>query len=233
MFDRIPNGETPASFAELLTRNSHRCYGAPLRHFLGWMVPQPDQCAKRASDIIKAFVREILPDTTSGEIVSIGQRFGLAAAGGILATQAGTTDWNADGVWDAIVALFREWLAARGSTAPSDEDRAVRQVKDILQTDASRFVDIASAGPDQGPNAVRDQLGFRKQDDGGQTLFLIWSGSWEATFCRGLDPEFVARVLANRGFLVKNRDRRLQYQSRVPGYADPKWFYAIREAILD
>ena len=81
---------------------------------------------------------------------------------------------------------------------------------------------------------VRDQLGYRKIDEktGEQlTLFLVWPETWAKVFCRGLDPAFVARTLFSRGCLVINEGR-LQYQNRVPGFEQPKRFYAVSERIL-
>ena len=223
-------------------RNADRCYGAPISAFLDKVVPQRDRHAEDAAKIIRAFADEVVPTGASGEVRNIAERFGLVVAGGVAATTAGCTDWNQDEVWDNGVALFKEWLHARGSSAPSDEERAISQVREILQTQSARFVALSNADADTEPSAgrietVRDQLGFRCQITTGgqpQTVFLIWPAAWASTFCRGLDPNFVRRVLQDRGYLLLPKEEgRFQYMSRVPGFSVPKRFYAIRETLLD
>jgi putative DNA primase/helicase len=244
MFDRVPDGESGASFADMLMRNSHQCYGAPLIAFLDKLLPQRDRHDEDANKIIQAFADEVVPADASGEVRNIAERFGLVVAGGVAATRAGCTDWNEDEVWDNGVALFKEWLVARGSSAPTDEERAVSQVREILQTQSSRFITLSDADEsdtEEEPSVdrietVRDQLGFRRKitiKGVAQTVFLIWPAAWASTFCRGLDPNFVRRVLQGRGYLLTNEERRLQYNSRVPGFVGTKRFYAILETLLD
>ena len=230
IFDHVPNGfNGPAEFAEHLKHAIALCYGAPLRKYLLAVTRNPDRYGREAGDIISAFAAAVAERSASSEIHRTARRFGLVVAGGITGTKAQCTDWDCDEVWDLHVAMFRAWLANRGSLGAADEERAVRQVRSLIEANLSRFLDLAG---DTQP--VRDQLGYRKIDEktGEQlTLFLVWPETWAKVFCRGLDPAFVARTLFSRGCLVINEGR-LQYQNRVPGFEQPKRFYAVSERIL-
>jgi putative DNA primase/helicase len=228
IFDRIPDGfGGPAEFAEHLKHATALCYGAPLRKYLLAVTRDPDRYAREAGEIISAFAAEVADRSASSEIHRTARRFGLLVAGGLAGTKAQCTDWDCDDVWDSKVAMFRAWLTNRGSDAPADEERAVRQVRSLIESNLFRFVDLAGD-----PQAVREQFGYRKIDESsGLTLFLVWPETWAKIFCKGLDPVFVAKTLLKRGCLAAGEGR-LQYQVKIPGFDIPKRLYAVSERIL-
>jgi hypothetical protein len=226
IFDHLAAGHTTAaSFADMLKDRASKFYGAPLRRFLSELTANPDRHAKEASDIVAAFASEVTPSDASSEVYRSAKRFGLVVAGGIAATKAECTDWDPDEVWDSGKTMFDAWLEHRGSHAASDEERAIRQVRSLIETNIGKFPDI------EGAALVKDPLGFKKAEDQ-QTLFLIWPETWRKTFCRGLDANFVLQVLKCRGHLVCNNRKRLQFELRIPGFEHSKRFYAVSEMIL-
>jgi hypothetical protein len=256
MFDRIPNEFGSAvNFAEELKIRTRRCYGAPIQAYLTQIVAQRDPVANKASEVVREFVRHTTSDSTPSEIVNVAQRFGLATAGGIIAIRHGILTWNENKYLEGQRALFQEWRQARGSDRPADEDRAVRQARELIESHGNRFVGISTIEPsasskedevmkDESPAggfATHDQLGFRKRiaiNGVEETVYLVWPEKFKSVFCQGLDPDFVARTLYKRGHLYADRDhnpkvKNYQFTSKVPGFSTAKHFYTIRESILD
>jgi putative DNA primase/helicase len=212
IFDQVPGGYTPAAFADMLKERCTKCYGAPLRKFLAIVAAEPDRIAKASSDITSGFAAEVSPKGASSEVHRAAKRLGHILSGGMVATINGCTDWDADEVWDNGAQLFKAYLVERGSLAPNDEERAIRQVRALLETNLHRFSDLAPAST----IAARDQWGYRTRESWNNVVFLIWPETWAHIFCRGLDPIFVARVLKTRNYLSCDEGR-LQSQMRVRG----------------
>jgi uncharacterized protein (DUF927 family) len=180
MFDRIPNEFGSAvTFAEELKIRTRRCYGAPIQEYLGQIVAHRDAVANQANEVVRKFVQHTTSASTPSEIVNVAQRFGLATAGGIIAIRHRVLTWNETKYLEGQLALFKEWRQARGSDRPADEDRAVRQTRELVEAHGNRFVGVSTIEPsassdedesmnndDESPAGgftTHDQLGFRKR----------------------------------------------------------------------
>jgi uncharacterized protein (DUF927 family) len=232
IFNTIPNGfKDAATFADKLSKAARKLYGTPLRKFLAGVIARRDHHQKQAVDTIAAFSNEIadmVPAHTSSEVYRVAKHFAQGVAGGLAATEEGCTDWNPDEVWDTGMSMFREWVGERGTYQAMDEERAVRQVRHLIETQQARFASTFGDG-----EPVRDQLGYRKVDEKtGLTLFLVSPENWTKVFCRGLNQKFVTKTLHSRSYLVTNNIDRFQFSARVPGFEGTQKFYAVTERIL-
>jgi putative DNA primase/helicase len=76
------------------------------------------------------------------------------------------------------------------------------------------------------------RLGFRKIDSEGDTTYYILPESWKSEICAGLNPGFVARVLADHGMLRKGPGDKLTRSERLPGSPGTTRCYVIMSRIL-
>ena len=67
--------------------------------------------------------------------------------------------------------------------------------------------------------------------DGTVKEYLIFRQQWIDVFCRGFDPEAVAKVLIGQGFLVRD-GKNLAKLHRVPGAAKASRYYTINASII-
>lgn len=155
---------------------------------------------------VRALVAEVTPSEVpthfEGQIGRAAQRLGLIAAAGELATALGVTPWREGEAREAAAWALGQWIDLRGGTEPAEVRQAVEQVRLFIEAHGeSRFepVDDPEARP------VNNRAGWRK-GSGAAREWMIPSETWKAEICQGLDPKLVARVLAERGMLLRATD---------------------------
>jgi hypothetical protein len=80
-------------------------------------------------------------------------------------------------------------------------------------------------------NHSRGSTGYRKRDADGW-LYLIDTSVWKEEVCAGLNATEVARVLADKGHLVRGDGDNLTVSHRVPDAKGKVRFYTVRSSIL-
>lgn len=228
LFEDLHAFPRPAAFAAHLKEVSRKYYGAPVREFLKYVT----QNRPGAVTLIRTFITHFLDNKSlrgcSAEVSRVARRFALAAAAGELATNIGLTGWQDGDATKAIENCMRAWLRARGSTGSSDTDAAINQVAAFIESQgASRFqADAANT------EKVINRAGFLARDEGGNIKdYYILPEVFRREVCAGFDPENVARVLLDRGFLEPGGKGRLQKKPRIPGLGTV-WVYAVKPSIL-
>jgi uncharacterized protein (DUF927 family) len=168
---------------------------------------------------IGQFVDQVVEPGASEQVHRVAKRFALIALAGELATVLGITPWQRGEARAAAVWAFTRWVEKRGGTGSHEDREAVRQIRLMIeQHGESRFErveDYVDSGTGIGVNLiveegrVRDRLGWRK-GDGVSREYWIPPEVWKAEFCAGLDPTFVARVLAQNKMLRRQDKKHLQ-----------------------
>jgi len=154
---------------------------------------------------------------------------------------------QAGGTEIAAHALFRAWIAARGTRGDAEALAALRQVAGLLGQHAESYFPWWHRGADdRRPNAPKrwgmrrmvDELGNDIESraereaaygDGAITepqgarvaaKFYVLASAWRDELCKGFDPRYVAGVLHRRGHLVPESDKpgaRPDRKERLPG----------------
>jgi uncharacterized protein (DUF927 family) len=159
-------------------------------------------------------LREHLPYGTSGQVISVANRFALYAAAGELARDYGVLPWPEGEAMRAAGACLAVWLDERGGTGPAENAAAMAQVQAFFETNGeSRFTKVTSPLTDDGSRA-RDEprtinrAGFRRRapDDTDEWEFLVLPEAWKNDVCRGLNAKRTADLLVNRGLMKKPSD---------------------------
>jgi uncharacterized protein (DUF927 family) len=161
---------------------------------------------------------------TDGQIVRAAQRFGLIGAAGMLAAELGICPWSPVTARHAAEAGFKSWLANRGGVEPAEVTQAIATVRlCIEQFGASKFQNL-----DDVSHRVNERLGWTC-GNGSEQLWMIPPESWKAV-CTGHDAKLVAKVLGERGMLLKSNDG-WQCVRRIDDA--PKRVYVVTAAIFD
>jgi putative DNA primase/helicase len=184
-----------------------------------------DKAGAITRDRIAQFVATMAPEGSDGQVIRAAQRLGLIGAAGELATQLGVTPWKKGLPTAAAKWAFRNWVVRRGGGEAAEILQAVAQVRLFIeQHGESRFDPLDE--PDTRPAINR--AGWRRGSDSTQQ-WLIPPETWKSEVCQGLDPNVVARTLAERQMLKRAKDG---FQSVVKIEGTPKRVYIISVRIF-
>ncbi len=95
-----------------------------------------------------------------------------------------------------------------------------------------RIGDANDAGVVMPGERTLQRVGFRRTDTEGDTTYYILPESWKSEVCAGLDPGFVARVLADRGKLRRGSEGKFTRSERLPGSKGTTRCYVVVSRIL-
>jgi len=223
-----PNDDQPdgANLSRLLVEQSKASHGQPARAFLAKLAEHRDEAICLIDSTREHFTTFVAPATADGQVKRVADRFAIVAAGGELASGWGITGWPQGAATDAAESCFQSWLENRGTSGSLEDKQAIEQVRSFFQMHGrSRF------GDDQATEeSIRDRAGFIKQDQG-ERLFLVFPQVFREEICTGLDHTQVARLLVEKGFLVKD-GRHYQRKVSLQNGSRPR-LYMIRGSILD
>jgi uncharacterized protein (DUF927 family) len=162
--------------------------------------------------MVADFVTTQLPPGADGQVDRAARRLGLIAAAGELATNFGLTAWREGEARDAAAWALMQWIAERGGTEPEETSQAIAQVRHFIEMHGeARFDNL----DDVDGRPVTNRAGWRK-GVGDDRRWMVPPETWRAEVCVGLDPKFVAGVLASLGVLAKGSDGNMRVE-RIAG----------------
>lgn len=207
-------------------------YGHAGTAWLDWLVQQ-DGLSARVDGLLKQWASEAASLCPSDKAARVLSRFGLVAAAGELATEAGITGWAPGEARRACLDCARAWWGAQEWLIQRDEDRILDHVRAIIEQHSARFSDWHA---DESQNRIPNRLGFRRQISGGQFEldrfeWLVFRSAWRSDICRGLDPSHVERVLIAAGCLIPDRHAKPTQAIRSP--IGVQRFYVLSASLFD
>ncbi|MPZ09238.1 MAG: DUF927 domain-containing protein [Kiloniellaceae bacterium] len=230
LFEDLHGMEGPAALANRLQQASGSFYGTPIRAFVAKVANDSDAIAEKVREAVERFVSNICPNNADGQVRRVAQRFGLVAAAGELATVMGILPWSDGESTGAAERCFRDWLEQRGGVLPAEEREALERVRDFLARHGeSRFTKLDGADPGR---PTINRAGFSRQTTDGSE-FLIFPPVFKGEIAAGLDPQSVARVLRNRGYLLPDSAGKSTTPVRLPGSDGPVRVYRVSGRILE
>lgn len=145
-----------------------------------------------------------------GQVVRAAERFGLVAAAGELAAKFGIVPWPIGAARDAAAWALARWIELRGGTEPAEARQAIEAVRLFIELHGD-----ARFAPDGNADArpVAHRAGYRK-GSGAEREWCVLPEVWKTEICAGLNPQYVARVLADEGML-RTQAEGLQCKVRV------------------
>ena len=215
------SGELIARLTEVFTR----FHGAVGRAWLELLARDRAALLGVLRDNLDAVTTELTGGLdVSGQALRVARRFALAALAGDLATRYGLTGWSASEPLTASKACFSAWLTAFGGSGNREERELLAQVRAFIEAHgASRF---EPAGGTDHVMPIRDRAGFVRADGTGGQQFLILPEQFRRELCKGYDPTWAARVLAENDCLLTQADR-FTCMERIPALGGSRRVYVL------
>ena len=201
VFDHAGALSDAGALARAIKLGATEAYGTAGPEFVRRII-RDDVSGDNVRKLIADFVNEECPARADGQIERVAQKFGLFAAAGELAIALGVTPWPAGEARKAAAWAFRAWLDNRGGAEPGEARQAISTVRLFLEQHGDSRFDPAD---DTGEKRSLNRAGWRK-GEGEAREWYIPPEIWKAEICQGLDATFVARTLAERGFLTRIGD---------------------------
>jgi putative DNA primase/helicase len=229
IFEHIHGFESPFHFAQHLRKMSLRYYGSPIHVYLAAIVRKRDYLTRAVLNFRDRFIKDNVLPNSSGEVYRAASRFAVVAAAGEVATGEGITGWTEGEALKSAQALFRNWLASRGTSGNSETESAIRQVRAFIETHGASRFHISAEVTDN----VINRAGFKEEDTDGLIMYLILPEVFRNEVCKGYDYRTVAKLLSERGLLETDSDnKRLTVRRRLSRIGQVR-VYALRSSILE
>jgi putative DNA primase/helicase len=226
VFDSIGEGiKDGADFTNQCRSEAARTYGVAGPEFVRRIVEDGV-----GGDAVRARINKFIASRAllqpNGQIIRGAQAFGLIAAAGELATEFQLTGWQRGEASKAAGEAFEKWI--EGGTDRLEDRRALAQVRALIeQHGASRF---ESGSLSDFP--VKDRLGWRT-GVGADEEWRVPPETWTNVFCKGYDPQHVAKYLDQCGLLRRQAGQGLTCSVKVPSLGRTIRCYVVKAAILD
>lgn len=178
------------------------------------------------------YTAALTPKDAGNQVGRAVNRFALVAMAGELATRLGITGWPEGEALRATRVCLNAWLKDRGHTANQEDIAALEQVRSFFTANQySRFADWHDER-----NRPGNMVGWRRVEKGSTaqgteavTTFYVMPSGWKE-ICRGFDPRKVARLCADRGYLLPSTDGKLQTTIRPPEM-NPRRLYVFNSEV--
>jgi putative DNA primase/helicase len=225
VFDHAgPDGDA-ADFAKRCKLAATSFFGTAGPEFVRQLMSE-DVRGDDVRTMVNDFVEAEVPGGADGQVDRAAQRLGLISAAGELATAFGLTGWREGEARDAAAWALKRWIEGRGGTEPAEVRQAVETVRHFIEAHGEARFDSLD---DTDARPVPNRAGWRK-GAGEDRRWLILPEVWKQDVCAGLDPKFVASVLADRGALARGSDGNVRVE-RIAGTT--KRVYVITPQIFD
>lgn len=188
--------KTPKAFADDLKAAASTEYGTAGRAFLEGLVDGVciDDWVHEAHAIVRAFEDLARQPGMSSAVERVMSRFGLVAAGGVLAVRTGVLPINEDDVWNAVVWTFNRWLDQRGTVGSKEAADCAHTLAEWL--DGNGCCQRSPHDPDYGIHPVLLDVQY-----GGKSYLGIRPGAWRDDIFRNQTLTTVNRELAAAGVI--------------------------------
>ena len=212
VFDNAGPDGVSANLVKAFKTAAESAYGTAGPEFVRRLI-QEGVSGDDVRTLVNDFVGRHVPERSDGQVDRAAQRLGLVAVAGELATTFGLTPWTPGEPTRVAGEALAGWIAERGGTEAAEVRQAIEQVRLLIEAHGeSRFQPVDD--PDARP--VANRLGWRK-GSGSDREWWCPPQTWKTEICNGRDPQFVARVLAERDMLRRQGGDTLQSVVRING----------------
>jgi len=225
VFDAAGPVNDPKALADQIKTAAQASYGTVGPEFVRRLIKEGVQPSE-IKDMINAFRMKYAPQAADAQVLRAADRFGLVAAAGELACALGVAPWQKGDAIEASRRCFVDWCESRGGGEAGEVQAAISKVRLFIEQHGdSRFEPMEETQD----RPVHNRAGWRR-GDGINREWLIPPETWKAEVTAGHEPNLVARVLAERGFLKLPRDGRHQRVEKIQGRSQR--VYLVTASIL-
>lgn len=206
VFNSIHNYEDGNRFAMAIKENSCKYYGVAARAFLCEIAGDYQAYQEWLFNKVSEFTNSLQLCGADPQVLRVAQRFAIVAAAGELATKLNITAWPEGMATNSAIVCFKEWLNQRGGMESHEETQAIDAVRSrLLENSNTRFMVDTLAPRGSSCWGLKDTNGY-----------YVYPSAFNNELCAGLDPKFVANLLAQKDFLT-SRSGRNTITKRIDG----------------
>jgi uncharacterized protein (DUF927 family) len=205
VFDDAGESESAKDLANEIKQEARSHYGTAGPAFVERLIAHGLEEVKAAvTAVIAKFRADVVPAEADGQVQRAADRLGLIAAAGELAREFGMVPWPDGQAYTAAAVCFTAWLDERGGAGAAEVEEAIARVRRFIEAHGeSRFEEVGREISASRP--IINRAGFRR-GSGEKEEWWVLPENWKMEVCSGLDPTRTARILADRGMLVRGTD---------------------------
>lgn len=225
-FEQLHGLSGGKELADQLRERIRHQHGTAFQAFIQAVSERQTEHTAWLKEQIRQLTATMQPKDAGNQVGRAITRFALVAAAGELATRLGVTGWPQGEAIRAAHTCLAAWLADRGHIGNQEDAASLAQVRHFFTAfQLSRFADWNDSG-----HRPSNLVGYRKADAEG-VIFVVQSDGWKE-ICKGRNPEKVARLCAEAGWLQIPESGRFQSRMRLPGMMNPARVYLFTMAVL-
>ena len=235
IFEDLHGAASAGEFARRLKAAAGADFGTAGREFVAQLATlEPDDIRTRVLGYVRDFAEAHAPVGADGQVGRAASRFGLIAAGGELAAQLLILPWPKGAATEAAAKCMWAWLEARGGVEPTEVREGIAQVRAFIEAHGdSRFPPWREEPDATDGRPTINRMGWRRRTADGEIEYLVLPEVWRSEVCQGFDAGALARALAERGLLVRDRtDGKSTSRHRLPGTKTVSRLYHLAPAIM-
>jgi putative DNA primase/helicase len=214
VFDHAGADDDAARLADAIKRGARTTYGTAGPAFVKRLLAEnAKDAARHIIAAVETFVDKHASAGSDGQVRRAAQRLGLIGAAGEMAAGWGILPWEPGEAFAAAEAALASWVEGRGGTEGAEVREAISRVRLFIETHGDSRFEPVDKSEDFRP--VTNRAGWRK-GSGSDRLWLVPAETWKTEICSGIDAGLAARVLADRGMLLRGDDG-LQRVHRIEG----------------
>jgi putative DNA primase/helicase len=163
---------TPSAMVKHLITATQRCYGAPLPEYIRLLLQNQKKIIDDFNDGLEEKKAEVIPSHADGQDNRVFDFFFTIGFAGELATEYGLTGWRAGEALDTAIAIFKDWVAAKGGFGNQEEKILLYKLRCFFQKyQYSRFLPINNYDEADETKSLNEFIGYRKNTDFGVTFY--------------------------------------------------------------
>lgn len=229
-FHNLHGCDNAADFADELSRNSERLYGAVWPAWIqalseNW--PAVSRLYEKWFPIVKARIAKRAGEAANGRVNNrILDALSFSAWAGCIASRFKILPVKRSEIVEAYGIVMKEHLDRQKAGTTPLADQLVTAVMGCIDESPARFPSLASFNDASNANIYGYR--WKSKSKGDVILFL------PSVFIRLFIEKFGSNaygIIKQSGYLVTTTGRGYQYQVKIPGTKDPKSFIAISEKI--
>lgn len=185
LFESIHGFEKPNLLADYIQENAEKYRGVAGDEFLKRVTGDLEHSKLFVKEHFEIFIDEITKayDIKSSLVLRVLKSFALVASCGELASSYGITGWKEGEAIKAVKICFADWFKRFGGDEHETFDK-LENFKRFIENNGYRFNKDFD-------NPIKEQIGFKKKNKKGKTIYYISLTNFNDTFCNGkLDKDF-------------------------------------------
>jgi putative DNA primase/helicase len=215
VFNELHGRANGAVFADELSRAARSVYGCAGLCFVQEIAKDRDKLTEALRLEIDRVEAELTTESAGGQAARVARRFAIVGVTGEFAREALGLPWDEGESISAASRLYQEWLQRRGGHAPAEISRAKQAIRDAINRDGpSRFEDVRFAASSD--RVIHRRLGWRaviRDVD----CWAFSTGGWREILSGIADPSWVAKQLAEEGFVLGDAEKGGQIVWKIGG----------------